>query len=99
MERKINQFEAEKASVVAVWVTPPGRSATVVRKLGLTYPVLSDVDLATIRAYGVEDAQNGIAWPAIYIVGTDGKIRWRSLVEDYKVRPAADVVLAALRAR
>jgi alkyl hydroperoxide reductase subunit AhpC len=50
-----------------------------------------------IRAYGVEDAENEIAWPAIFIVGRDGKVRWRSLAETYPVRPAAEVVLDALR--
>lgn len=50
-----------------------------------------------IRAYGVEDAENELAWPAIFIVGRDGKVQWRSLAETYPVRPAAQVVLDALR--
>lgn len=49
-----------------------------------------------IRAYGVEDAENGIAWPSIFIVGTDGRVKWRSLAETYTVRPAPEVVLEAL---
>ena len=51
-----------------------------------------------IRAYGVEDQENGIAWPAIFIVGRDGKVRWRSLAETFKVRPTSEVVLEALDA-
>jgi hypothetical protein len=54
------------------------------------------VDLKTIRAYRVEDAENRIAWPAIFIVGTDGYVRWRSLAETFRVRPASEVVLEAL---
>jgi len=49
-----------------------------------------------IRAYGVEDAENGIAWPSIFIVGRDGRVKWRSLAETYPVRPAPEVVLEAL---
>ena len=58
--------------------------------------MLSDVDLKVIRAYGVEDAENGIAWPAIFIVGMDGRVKWRSLAETYPERPAPEVVLEAL---
>jgi peroxiredoxin len=54
------------------------------------------VDLKAIRAYGVEDAENRIAWPAIFIVGADGHVRWRSLAETFRVRPASEVVLEAL---
>ena len=46
----------------------------------------------------MEDQESGIAWPAIFIVGRDGKVRWRSLAETYKVRPASEVVLEALDA-
>jgi hypothetical protein len=44
----------------------------------------------------VEDQENGIAWPAIFIVGRDGNVRWRSLAETYKERPTSEVVLRAL---
>lgn len=47
----------------------------------------------TIRAYGVDDEENGIAWPAIFVVGKDGKVVWRDVTSDYKVRPATAEVL------
>ena len=65
-------------------------------KLGVTFPLLSDVDRSTIRAYGVEDEENRIAWPAIFIVAPDGMIRWRDLAETYKERPTSEVILQAL---
>ncbi len=65
-------------------------------ELGIVFPILSDPDLSVIRRYGVEDEQNGIAWPAIFIVDRDGRVAWRSLTAIYKVRPASDVVLQAL---
>ncbi len=54
------------------------------------------MDLRVIRAYGVEDAENRIAWPVIFIVGKDGHVKWRSLAETYPVRPAPEIVLEAL---
>ncbi len=64
----------------------------------MTFPLLSDPDRAVIRAFGVEDAENGVAWPAIYVVGRDGRVRWRSLAETYKKRAAASAIVEALDA-
>jgi peroxiredoxin len=77
-------------------VDGPERSKALAERLGVRFPLLSDADLKAIRAYGVEDAENGVAWPAIFIVGADGRVRWRTLVETFRVRPAAEVVLEAL---
>jgi peroxiredoxin len=79
-------------------VDPPDRSRALAEKLDLKFPLLSDPKREAIRAYGVEDQENGIAWPAIFVVGRDGKVSWRSLAETYKVRPASEVVLEALDA-
>jgi len=81
---------------VAISVDPPERSHALAKRLGVTFPLLSDEDLSAIRAYGVEDAENGVAWPAIFIVGRDGRIAWRSLAQTYRERPASNVVLEAL---
>jgi peroxiredoxin len=92
----LTKFEERGANLVAISVDPPERSKALAERLGVTFPVLSDVDLKVVRAYGVEDGENGIAWPAIFVVGTDGAIRWRSLAETYPERPASEVVLKAL---
>jgi len=44
----------------------------------------------------VEDAENAIAWPAIFIVDKAGKVIWRSLAHTYKVRALPAEILAAL---
>ena len=74
----------------------PDRSKALAEKLGIKYPLLSDPKRHVIRSYGVEDQENGIAWPAIFIVGRDGTVRWRSLAETFKERPTSEVVLQAL---
>jgi len=74
------------------------RSAALSEELGLGFPLLADDDHATIRAYGVEDGQNGVAWPSIYVVARDGTVAWRSHAETYKVREAPVAILAALDA-
>lgn len=67
-------------------------------ELRLVFPLLSDRDLNALRAWGVADEENGIAWPALYVVDQSGRIAWRSLAETYKKRPAAAEVLSALDA-
>jgi glutaredoxin-dependent peroxiredoxin len=87
-----------RAELSAISVDTPEKSNQLAVKLGITFPLLSDVNRSAIRAYGVEDAENGIAWPAIFIVAPDGTIRWRSLAETYKERPTSEVILDALTA-
>jgi peroxiredoxin len=65
-------------------------------KLGLSFPLLADPDRAVIRAFGVEDTQNEIAWPAIFVIGPSGNVSWRSLSETYKKRATVDEILHAL---
>ena len=43
--------------------------------LGLTYPILSDPDKETAKAYGVLNAANGLAQRWTFVIGKDGKIR------------------------
>ncbi len=64
--------------------------------MALTFPLLSDEGRKTIRAFGVEDAENGIAWPAIFIVNKQGKIVWRWLAQTYKNRVTPEQILEAL---
>ena len=75
---------------------PLDRSKALAEKLGVKYPLLSDPRREVVRAYGVVDEENGIAWPAIFIVGRDGTVRWRSLADTFKERPTSEVVLGAL---
>ena len=92
----MEKLRARRAELVAISVDPPETSKALMAKLGVTFPLLSDVDRSTIRAYGVEDEENRIAWPAIFIVAPDGTIRWRDLAETYKERPTSEVILQAL---
>lgn len=89
-------FEAQNATLVAISVDPPEINADLARKLGVTFPLLSDTSREVTKAYGLHDPPNDIAWPAIYIVDPGGTVTWRSLAEDYKVRPAAEVILEQL---
>jgi peroxiredoxin len=83
-------------ALVAISVDAAEKTRPLADKLHLTMPLLSDADRSVMREWGVEDTENEVAWPSLFIVGSDGSVRWRSLAETYKVRPAAAVVLDAL---
>jgi peroxiredoxin len=84
------------ARTAAISVDPPATSVELAKKLGVTFPLLSDESRATIRAFGVEDVENGISWPAIFVVDKQGRIVWRSLAQTYKIRAMPGQILDAL---
>jgi alkyl hydroperoxide reductase subunit AhpC len=57
------------------------------------FPLLADPKRDVIRAYGVEDAENEIAWPAIFVIGHDGRVQRHLLTDNYKERPLSRVLL------
>lgn len=83
---------------MAVSVDPAEKSQALVEKLGLTYPVLSDMERSATKAFGVHDPANDIAWPAVFIIAKDGAILWRNLSETYKERPKPDQIIEAIPA-
>lgn len=92
----MKRFEKADVALIAISVDTVEKSRPLVKKLGLTFPVLSDPALVATRAYGVDVREAGIAWPAIFIVGRDRTIGFRSLKPNYKERPATEVILGAL---
>jgi peroxiredoxin len=94
-------FAAQGAELVAVSVDSPALSAKLVAGLGLRYPVLSDVGRESIRAYGVDDAENQLAWPAIVAVqrtSSGPQIAWVWTADKQRERIPATEVVAALEA-
>jgi peroxiredoxin len=63
---------------------------------GLTY--ISDPDEVVIRRYGLQDSTLGeaVARPASFIVDRDGRVAWRYLPTDWRLRAGPDVYMNAL---
>ncbi len=73
------------------------------RKMGFTFPLLSDTDAAVIRLYDVLHRGAGpkgtdIARPAEFYVNGDGMVRWVNLTENIAVRARPEQALAAIDA-
>lgn len=48
-----------------------------VAALGIKYPVVTDQDYSTWKAYGVE------AWPTLFVLDKQGRVRWTHVGEGY----------------
>ena len=89
--------------MLAISVDTNEESTLLAERLGLEFPILSDVQEEAIRTWGLvhENGKPGggaISRPAIFLVEADGIISWRQLTDDYRVRARAGDLLEVLRA-
>ena len=87
--------------VVGISVDPPETSRDHRRKMGFTFPVLSDPGLEAIRAYdlvhpGAGSGGADIARPAEFLIDATGTVRWVSLTDSIAVRTRPEAVLKAI---
>ncbi len=64
----------------------------------IDYHILADPDHAVIDRYGLFNAESRrpVPHPAVYVIDTEGVVRWKFIEIDYRIRPTNDQVLAAL---
>jgi len=67
-------------------------------KLGISFPLLSDVGLKTALAYGVAMDGDEIAVPATFIVTADKRIVYEKVGESVTDRPSVSDITEALDA-
>lgn len=97
---EIRQLDAE---LMAISVDSVEENRDLAEKEKLTFKLLSDEDLAVTDSFGLRHtgaAMDGgdIARPAVFIVDGDGKIAWRSVTDNYRIRIRPEAVIEQLRA-
>ena len=82
------------ADLVAVSVDPPETSESLRRQLGLPFPILCDTERRVVQEWDVYNAaeKGGIAKPAVFIVGPDRQVRFRSVDSVASRVPATEIV-------
>ena len=101
MQSRLSDIRNAGAELVAVSVDTSEESARLAEKLGLEYPILSDVERRAIHDWGLvheggKPGEDAIARPGVFIVEPDGRISWRSLTDNYRVRLRPEQLLQAL---
>ena len=86
--------------IVAISVDPPDVSQRQSRKLGYTFPLVSDPNAKIIRRYDILHPGAGpkgadIARPAEFLLDSDGIVRWVNLTDNIAVRARPEQVLQA----
>jgi peroxiredoxin len=94
--RKIEEFEKRGAQIAGISVDPPFNNASMVGKLLLPFPLLSDPEGELARLYGLWNEEEGVAVPSVVIVDQSGEVRYLYSGTDVADRPRDEEVLAAL---
>ncbi len=101
MQSRLSEIRALDAEVLAISVDAPEDSQAIVEAYDLEFPVLSDPHAAVIRAYGILHADGGIegdvARPAVFVIDREGRVAWRDLTDNWRVRVRPERVLEELR--
>ncbi|MBV1858836.1 MAG: redoxin domain-containing protein [Nannocystaceae bacterium] len=98
LQESSSKFAAYNATLAAIVVDTTETNDALAKRLGVTFPILSDADLSTVRAYGVEHVGKDIALPATVVVNVDGTVRWVYVGDRPADRPLLPDVLRVLEA-
>jgi peroxiredoxin len=83
-ESDLGKFEAANAAVLGISVDAQPAKAAWAKALGpISFDLLSDFHPhgAVAEQYGVYRAKDGISERAIFVVGTDGRIKWAKVYD------------------
>jgi peroxiredoxin len=101
LQQNLVEFDRRRAAVIAVSVDPLATSREMSAELGLAFPIVTDTDRRLIKAVGIYDEANDIAWPAAVIVGPTGHVEWIDVPDSYVLekRPPARKLLEVVDAQ
>jgi peroxiredoxin len=93
-----DELRAAGAKLAAISVDDPARADAMRRDLRLPFPVLCDPTREVIRAWDLVNAAEGdIAYPAVFVIDRERRVRYRAL-ETTTARASVAEVIAAARA-
>ena len=101
LQRHLDDIRARGLGLAAISYDSPATLKAFAAKHGITFPLLSDRGSATIRRWGILNAEAdgpaaGIPHPGTFVIDTRGRIVSRVFEEGYQVRQTAPALLAAL---
>ncbi|KGF71990.1 alkyl hydroperoxide reductase [Neosynechococcus sphagnicola sy1] len=92
---RYEEFTRQGAEVLMITSTDREQSLTVVQDLGLKFPLLSDSDCLSFRAYGVGQAL-GAPLPAQFVLDQEGHLRYKHLFSFLEANAGVDTLLSSL---
>jgi peroxiredoxin Q/BCP len=102
LQSRLREIRALDAGVLAVSADSPEESRRLVESAGLDFPLLSDPEGEAWEAFGLRHAGGAIggddiARPGVFLIDREGRIAWRELTDNWRVRVRPEEVLDQLR--
>jgi peroxiredoxin len=90
-------FQEHRAKLLGISVDSAWSHRAFAESRNLRFPLLADFEPkgAVARAYGVYNQQDGTSQRALFVIDSDGIVRWSYISPD-DVNPGADGILRAL---
>lgn len=82
LQESYEKIKETNTIILSISAVSQATAKRLVDAFGLDYPVLSDVDTQTIQKYGVLNAAGNNAVISIFIIDTQGIIRWKQIPEN-----------------
>ncbi len=94
LQSQLERFDNRGVKVVALSVDPPAHSRSMIRRMGLAFPITSDEHQVVQKAYRVQNPETQeLALHAVFIVGEDGRVFYRKIASR---RPKSQELLDAI---
>jgi peroxiredoxin len=95
-------IQALDGAVLAISADTPEESQKLVASAGLAFSLLADpqgkvLDAFGLRHAGADISGGDIARPGVFIIDRQGRIAWRDLTDNWRVRVRPETVLQQLR--
>jgi len=99
LQEHLKEFRDLGAEVWAISSTEtPGKLTGYAQARDITFPLLSDADLAVTQRYGIlNDARSNMAYPTTLVIDRAGIVRYVRVDVDFTKRPSAADLLAILK--
>jgi alkyl hydroperoxide reductase subunit AhpC len=78
--------------LLAISADSPFSHAAFAKARGFSFPLLSDIHRAVIRAYGMLDEERNVAYRATVVIDREGTVRWSQAGDRHMVRDGREVV-------
>jgi peroxiredoxin len=99
LQEDYSRFVQLDAEILAISVEEPSIGQYVTELLDIAYPILSDPEHEVVDQYGVYNLLgDSVATPSVFVIDTEGVIRWTYVGQSSSDRPTNEMILEQLTA-
>lgn len=95
LQPKVDELTSEGAAVLGISNDTPQATTKMAQELGLTFPILTDVRMEVIRAFGMKGEGMDMADMGYVVIDKQGRIRTRQF--DRRFGENTGAIVRALR--